>query len=114
METKEQIEALTKQELNNLGMRIQCSGFRYWIAAVTIALDYRINNTIDISICNLYINIAKMFKSTQGRVERSLRYAREKLDVQKYFNVTYKIDNSVFLFLLMDKVEEKLKEGVNQ
>lgn len=87
--------------LDKLNIRLNLSGYRYWITAVEIYSKNKIR------ITELYKEIAKVHNTTAVRVERALRHTIEdkKEAIQKYFNVEYKIYNSAFLALLTREME---------
>lgn len=106
---KELVEKVTKEILNEIGIRINVKGYRYWTQAVVQTIH---KNKDDYQICRgLYEDLAKHFNSTAIRVERALRHSfisNNKAD--EYFNVDYKITNSAFLMLLQEAVKKRIKE----
>ena len=56
----------------------------------------------------LYYMVAKQHKTTASKVERAMRYAYATIDLKQYFNVTYSINNTDLLFLLIEAVKENL------
>lgn len=90
--------------LDELQIKINLFGYKYWITAVELYLK---DNTIGMGeICK---EIAKRYNTTTSRVDRALRHARERKEetIQRYFNVNYDIDNSVFLALLAREMERE-------
>lgn len=106
---KEQIEKVTKEILNEIGIRINVKGYRYWLVAILETLDKDMSNY---SIVNgLYNDVAKHCNTTPSRVERALRHAFiSNGKANEYFNVDYKITNSIFLMLLQEAVKKRIEE----
>lgn len=106
-------EQIAKQLLKDIGMKIHCIGFNYWILALYTAIDNHIYKNIDKKekekITQIYYLIARYYKTNVSNVRKAMSYAYDNLDLNRYFNVTYKINNAALLFLLKDKVLEKLK-----
>lgn len=106
---KEQIEKVTKEILNEIGIKINLKGYRYWTEAVVQTIhknqdEYKL-------VRGLYEDLAKHFNSTASRIERALRHAFiSNGKANEYFSVDYKITNSAFLMLLQEKVKERLNE----
>lgn len=103
------IEKLAKQILKDMGIKLHCLGFEYWTKAILITVKIEIANKPKLRMMEIYDLIAKQFNTTSSKAERSMRYAYEDLELKSYFNVTYKISNSALLFLLKDKILEKIK-----
>lgn len=96
--------------LDKLQVKINTKGYRYWITAVEI---YRKDPSIKKT--KLYEMIAEKYNTTAVRAERALRHAHEnnKMLVQRYFNVEYKIDNSAFLNLLVRELEREDEKEIS-
>ncbi len=109
-ETKIKIEAIAKQILRDMGIKIHHLGFKYWITAIYITLDIELSNKPNLRMMELYYMISKKHRTTVSRVERAMRYAYETttIDLKQYFNVTYTINNTALLFLLVEAVKDKL------
>lgn len=103
------IEKLAKQLLKNMGIKLHCLGFEYWIKAMLITVKIELTNKQKLRMMDLYYMVADSFDTTATKVERAMRYAYEDLDLNSYFNVTYKINNTALLFLLKDKMLEEIK-----
>lgn len=103
------IEKLAKQILRDMGIKLHCLGFEYWTKAILITIKIEINSKTKLRMMEIYDLIAKQFNTTSSKVERAMRYAYERLDLNSYFNVTYKINNTALLFLLKDKILEEIK-----
>lgn len=90
--------------LDELQIKINLLGHKYWITAVEIYLK---DNSI--KMAKLCREIAKKYNTTGSRVERALRNTREygEETIQTYFNVSYKIDNSTLLALLAREMERE-------
>lgn len=99
------IEKRTKEILNALNIKINLSGYWYWIEAVKYVIES--NKTSYSMTKEIYIHVAEVFKTTSTRVERALRttHCKAQKNVQQYFGVNYKIDNSALLALIVDKVK---------
>ena len=102
------INRLAKQILKDIGLKLHCFGFEYWIEAIKISIQTEINNKPKLRMMELYYLIAKKYKTTPSKVERAMRYAYEGLNINKYFNVTYKINNTALLFLLKDDILDQI------
>lgn len=103
------IEKLAKQILKDMGIKLHYLGFEYWTKAILITIEIEITNKPKLRMMELYYMVAKRFNTTASRAERAMRYAYEGLDLNSYFNVTYKINNAALLFLLKDKILEEIK-----
>jgi len=106
---KQKIEKVTKEILNEIGIKINLKGYRYWVEAIVETADKNMN---DYPIVNgLYVNVAKKFNTTSSRVERALRHAFiSNSKANEYFNIDYRITNSIFLILLQEAVKKKIDE----
>lgn len=107
---KEKIENKTKkiakQLLKDIGMKLHCLGFKYWLKAIVMTLDIEIHKRQELKTMELYFMIAREYKTTVNCVRKSMSYTYENTNVNSFFNVTYKIDNAALLFLLKEKVKE--------
>ena len=101
------LEIRIKTILNELNINIKNKGYRCWIEAVKVAIENR-HKTCPMTT-KLYPETARRLEDEPHRVERAMRHAYEnnKEEVQKYFNVKYKIDNSTLLALIVDKLERE-------
>ena len=106
----QETEQIAKQLLKDIGMKIHCIGFNYWVLALYTAIDNHINKKEQIKIMYVYYLIARYYKTNISNVRKAMSYVYGNLDLNRYFNVTYKINNAVLLFLLKDKLLEKLKD----
>lgn len=106
-----EIESAAKEILKDIGMKIFFSGFNYWVKAVTILIEEKLESKGKVKIMQIYEMVADECYSTTTRVERSMRDALNQIevDLNKYFNVKYKVHNSAFLFLLKDKIFRRLE-----
>lgn len=105
----QETEQIAKQLLKDIGMKIHCIGFNYWVLALYTAIDNHINKKEQIKIMYIYCLVARYYKTNVSNVRKAMSYVYDNLDLNRYFNVTYKINNAALLFLLKDKVLEKLK-----
>ncbi len=107
---KEKIENKTKkiakQLLKDIGMKLHCLGFKYWLKAIVMTLDIEIHKRQELKTMELYFMIAREYKTTVNCVRKAMSYTYENTNVNSFFNVTYKIDNAALLFLLKEKVKE--------
>lgn len=110
---KEKIENKTKiiakQLLKDIGMKLHCLGFKYWLEAIVMTLDIEIHKRQELKTMELYFMIAREYGTTVNCVRKAMSYAYEYTDINCYFNVTYKIDNAALLFLLKEKVKEEIE-----
>lgn len=110
---KEKIENKTKkiakQLLKDIGMKLHCLGFKYWLKAIVMTLDIEIHKRQELKTMELYFMIAREYKTTVNCVRKAMSYTYENTNVNSYFNVTYKIDNAALLFLLKEKVKEEIE-----
>lgn len=100
-------ETKIKKILNELNINIRNKGYRCWIEAVKIVIE---NNKTNYSITKeIYPEIAEKLNDKSTRVERAMRNEQEKnsKEIQEYFGVRYKIDNSTLLALIVDKLESE-------
>lgn len=98
------MEKEIKELLNKLGIRINLKGYWFWITAI----EYKEKHQ-DISMAKLYEEVAKIHNTTNSRAERALRHAYEyvKKDLEQYFNINYKINNSTFLLLMLEELKKE-------
>ena len=102
-------EKITKQILNEIGIKINIKGYRYWVAVILETIDK--NRDEYQLVRGLYTDVARKLNTTPSGLERALRQAIIKSNkINEYFNVDYKITNSTFLMLLQEKVKERLNE----
>lgn len=110
---KEKIENKTKkiakQLLKDIGMKLHCLGFKYWLKAIVMTLDIEIHKRQELKTMKLYFMIAREYKTTVNCVRKAMSYTYENTNVNSFFNVTYKIDNAALLFLLKEKVKEEME-----
>lgn len=110
---KEKIENKTKkiakQLLKDIGMKLHCLGFKYWLKAIVMTLDIEIHKRQELKTMELYFMIARKYKTTVNCVRKAMSYTYENTNVNSFFNVTYKIDNAALLFLLKEKVKEEIE-----
>lgn len=110
---KEKIENKTKkiakQLLKDIGMKLHCLGFKYWLKAIVMTLDIEIHKRQELKTMELYFMIAREYKTTVNCVRKAMSYTYENTNVNSYFNVTYKINNAALLFLLKEKVKEEIE-----
>lgn len=94
----------TEQILDKLGINISHNGYKYWILAVQMKIKKPY-----IQMEDLYVELAKECGVTKSSIERCLRHAyataNKNLRVQKYFNLQYKVTNSVFLECLIREIQ---------
>lgn len=107
--TVQQIEEIAKQLLKNIGMKLHCLGYKYWLKAIVMTLDIEIHKRQELKTMELYFMIAREYKTTVNCVRKAMSYTYENTNVNSYFNVTYKIDNAALLFLLKEKVKEEME-----
>lgn len=105
----QETENIAKQLLKDIGIKLHLLGFEYWIEALIITIDIEKNNREKLRMVELYYMVARKFKTTPSKVERAMRHAYSNIDVNQYFNVTYRINNTALLFLLKDTILEKFK-----
>lgn len=88
--------------LDKLSIKVNVKGYQYWITAIKEYI-----NDKSIKKCLLYEKVAEIHNSTAANIERALRFTlkNNQEEIQKYFNVSYKIDNSVFLELVTREIE---------
>lgn len=110
---KEKIENKTKiiakQLLKDIGMKLHCLGFKYWLKAIVMTLDIEIHKRQELKTMELYFMIAREYGTTVNCVRKAMSYAYKYTDINCYFNVTYKIDNAALLFLLKEKVKKEIE-----
>lgn len=110
---KEKIENKTKkiakQLLKDIGMKLHCVGYKYWLKAIVMTLDIERHKRQELKIMELYFMLAREYKTTVNCVRKAMSYTYEDTNVNSYFNVTYKIDNAALLFLLKEKVKEEME-----
>lgn len=97
------MEKEIKELLNKLGIKINIKGYWFWITAIEYKAEHN-----DVSMSELYNEVAKMNNTTSSRVERALRhaYTSVKKDIEEFFDIKYKINNSSFLLLMLEELEK--------
>lgn len=108
----QETENIAKQLLKDIGMKIHCIGFNYWLAAINTTIDIHIHRRQQPKIMQLYYLIAKRYKTSISNVRKAMTYAYNNLDLNQYFNVTCKINNTALLFLLKEAILQKLKATI--
>lgn len=103
-----EIEIIAKQILKDMGIKIHHLGFKYWVTAINITLDIEMNDRPKLKMMELYYMVARKHRTTASKVERAMRYAYITIDLQQYFNVTYPVNNTALLFLLIEEVEKRI------
>ena len=111
MDLQEQV----KKILNELGIQPNWKGYKMWITAIKLKKE---NEYLKME--EIYVEVAKRHKSTKHKAERAMRYAiteAGKQKIGKYFELSCKITNSVFLEILFDRVmlfvkQEKMSKCV--
>lgn len=111
--TKIQIETIAKQLLKDIGIKLHHLGFKYWITAIYITLDIEFNNRESLRMMELYYMVARKHRTTASKAERAMRYAYATIDLKQYFKVSYTINNTALLFLLIEAVKKKLYNSSN-
>lgn len=110
---KEKIENKTKkiakQLLKDIGMKLHCLGFKYWLKTIVMTLDIERHKRQELKIIELYFMISREYGTTVNCVRKAMSYAYENTNVNSFFNVTYKIDNAALLFLLKEKIKEEIE-----
>jgi hypothetical protein len=86
-----------KKELLELGFCINSKGIFYWIDLIKLAKE-----NPNMEITKMYIELAKMNKTSYTSIERCLRTAMQpaKINIQKKYNYNSKISNLTFLNLM--------------
>lgn len=104
MEEKE-IKNIVKKILKQIGIPINFKGFRY----LQTLLATNINSSFNMS---KYKIVATRYRTTADRVSRAIRYIcdTQQEQLQKYFEIDYRITNSVLYELLREKVLEEIEE----
>lgn len=96
----EKIEKL----LDELGIKVNQCGYSYWITALQIYYKNK-----EATLEEIYDKVAKEHNATSMSVKTAMRRTYEnKIEeskIQSYFNVDYKITNSILLNLLMRELE---------
>lgn len=111
--TKIQIETIAKQLLKDIGIKLHHLGFKYWITAIYITLDIEFNNRESLRMMELYYMVARKHRTTASKTEKAMRYAYATIDLKQYFKVSYTINNTALLFLLIEEVKKKLYNSSN-
>lgn len=100
------LENKTKKILNDLNIKINIKGYRYWIETVKYII---LNNKVEYRMTKeIYIDVSKKMNTTSSRFEKALRDSinGREIQIQKYFNINYSIKNSIFIALLVNKIKE--------
>lgn len=113
IDIKIRIETIAKQILKDMEIKVHHLGFKYWVTAIYITLDIDFNNRPELKMMELYYMVARKHRTTASKAERAMRYAYATIDLKQYFNVTYSINNTALLFLLIEAVRERLYNPSN-
>lgn len=88
--------------LDKLGMDMSLNGYTYWQKAIEIASKNMFYKPSEYNTMLLYKEIAEDFDSTSVRVERAMRYARQRIyKLEEKMGVDYKVRNTNFLAYLV-------------
>ncbi|MBE6789433.1 MAG: sporulation transcription factor Spo0A [Ruminococcaceae bacterium] len=113
------LEATVTEVLHQIGVPAHIKGYQYLRTAIILVIEN--NDMIDHITKELYPTVAKKYKTTATRVERSIRHAIETAwdrgDVEvlnSYFGYTIhnqkgKPTNSEFIAMISDKIRLKIK-----
>lgn len=95
--------------LYEIRMQTTCIGFCYWLNAIDYCVSKGINESYYIrTISEVYLYIAKKYKTSVDCVEKSMRYAKEKSDYKEQWRLDSKLKNHEFLQMSIDKTYESL------
>ena len=104
------IQKIAKQVVKNAGFKMHLEGTKYWIDAISICVDIDTNKCKKISMTEVYRKIAKKYNTSHYVIERMMRYSYKDLNLEKYFDVSYKITNTGLLFLFKEEVIDQYVE----
>lgn len=112
MPTENEVEYYAKKILKEIGIKPSINGYFCWIEAAKFFISQKLKADYQI-ISELYIPLGKKLKINASKLERRLRYAHNSVreEAQEFFNVTYHITNKDFLELLIEKVEEEIRNA---
>lgn len=79
-------------------------GFKYWQTALALVIE----DEGKIVMMSLYCSVAKKHRTTAAKVERAMRYAYMDLNLKQIFKTDYPINNKALLFLLIDRIMNKI------
>jgi len=102
-----ELEKRIKKILNELNINIRNKGYWGWVETVKYVIE---NKKTQYSMTReVYPCVAEKMNDTTSRLERALRHATQnnQEQIQKYFGINYKIDNSTLLALIVDKLESE-------
>lgn len=107
----EETKYLVSKYLDKLGMKCTHAGYYYWVDSITYCLENEIPYVgLHYDMGYLYELLSKENDSSRTAIERSLRYAREQIKgLREKLEVSYKLDNSAFLILLIKEIKNKEK-----
>lgn len=98
-----------KQILNDLNLKISCKGYDYWVTAI----EYVLHTITELEsrpsmVRGVYGHVAETYNTTRSRSERAMRHILEDKEnlIKEYFGIDYKIANSDFLYLCVNRIEE--------
>ena len=103
-EKSEQIKKIAKQLLKEIGIKVNLLGFKYWQTALALVIE----DEGKIVMMSLYCSVAKKHRTTAAKVERAMRYAYMDLNLKQIFKTDYPINNKALLFLLIDRIMNKI------
>ncbi len=103
-EKSEQIKKIAKQLLKEMEIKVNLLGFKYWQTALALVIE----DEGKIVMMSLYCSVAKKHRTTASKVERAMRYAYMDLNLKQIFKTDYPINNKALLFLLIDRIMNKI------
>ena len=112
---EERIVKEIKKILDEIGAKRNFKGYRMWITAAMYAINKSKSTYGEYEMKEVYENVSKRHKSTYIKSEKAMWYLLNDADknkIKKFFEVSYKITNSIFLILLVDKVADRLNSVV--
>lgn len=91
--------------LYEIKMQTTCIGFCYWLNAIDYCVSKGINESYYIrTISEVYLYIAEKYKTSVDCVEKAMRYAKEKSNYKKQWNLGHRLKNHDFLQICIDKI----------
>lgn len=100
--------------LDKIGMKINQKGYCYWIEALKIAENSK-EKTYSYDMGRIYQEIAKKYKTSIVAVERNLRHSWQTTNnINEKIEVNYKINNSVFLAVLVRRLKNGNKRSIRK
>lgn len=107
-------EIKIRKVLKKLGIAPNLSGYFYLIDAITMVHENK--KKYMMAIVDLYTDVARKYNQTMPRVEKGIRNAISKIDIELFkqtFGYNGKMNNGVFIYMVADELDTVELEDEN-